>query len=147
MAFQVVEDPALAQQEKVAEKRREEAFSAEPMWNGRPLIWSISRESLFYAQRHAVGARDISEVIADIDAFFADAIRILWLCTHTPDDWRGLRTDLMGWQETMEKWADENITTKQKSSAVLTAWKILENTWEVTHETAKEPGARTQGKP
>lgn len=144
----VYEDPELAamtrEREEQAEKRREEAFQAEPEWNGQPLVWSISKESLFYALRQANGARELADVLQDIDAFFADAIRIIYLSLHGPEDWRAWRSDLVLWQEKIEAWADANITRAQRVAAVMCGWKVLELAWENRHEVAVDPARKGQ---
>ena len=77
----ITEDPDLA-----AQTAREDAFtSEEPTWQGQPLHpYSSGRESLFTQLRAAAGAPPLREAIADTDSFFPDAIRVIYLCSHTP---------------------------------------------------------------
>lgn len=133
------EDPALAQREREEEKAREEAFQAEPEWNGQPLEWTISKESLFYSLRQSVGAPEITTVIADIDAFLADAIRIIYLSLHSPADWRAHRPNMITWQEHIDQWADKNIAQNQRVELIVTAWKLLDLAGANRHEPATDP--------
>lgn len=135
------DDPAIAAREKESEAARDQAFHFAPVWKGRPLTWSISRESLFYSLREAVGARALWQTLADLDAFFADAIRILYLCSHTPEQWRHHRADPMLWQEEIERWADEAIAPTERQEATMTAFRLLDRAWENQHESASNEKA------
>lgn len=74
-----VPDPA-------AEATREAAFDAAPSWHGRPLLpFSSSRKSLFLQHRLAMGAPELSKCMRDLDAFFADAVRLIFLCSYAPE--------------------------------------------------------------
>jgi hypothetical protein len=139
----VTEDPDLA-----AMKDREEAFaSEEPTWQGKPLLpYTSSREVLFTQLRAAGGAPPLRESIASTDEFFPDAIRILYLCSHTPEDWREHRGNTGAWLEHIEAWADEAIALSQKAEAAATAMNILSRAYSGEHvpvsRHGKTPGAK-----
>jgi len=139
----VTEDPDLA-----AQTAREEAFSSEePTWLGQPLHpYSSGRESLFVQLRAAAGAPPLRDVIADTDSFFPDAIRILYLVSHRPEDWREHRGNVAGWLEQIEEWADGAIPLSQKAAAAATAINILSRAYSGEHipvsRHGKTPGAK-----
>ncbi|MFT3991057.1 MAG: hypothetical protein QM680_06560 [Luteolibacter sp.] len=138
-----VEDPELNQRQEAEEKQREEAFYSEFMWKGKELQpFSSGRESLFHQIRLAAGAPDFASVLDDVDAFLADAIRILYLCSCEPQDWRHLRSTPLLWQEEIENWGDFFVPNNEKAQAVLLAMQILEKAYLNRHEPAPETGAR-----
>jgi hypothetical protein len=92
------------------EHEREQAFNSEPEWKGKPLQpFAVSRKGLFYQQRLAVGAPDLSDVLGDTSAFIADAIRILFYCSHHPSEYLHLRSKPLVLQTAIDKWGDEQI--------------------------------------
>lgn len=91
---------------------REEAFQSEPEWKGRLLQpFSFSRKALFYQLRLAMGAPDLGTALSDGSAFLADAIRILFICSHDPADYRALRSKPALLQEHIDEWGDGQITS------------------------------------
>jgi len=130
------------------EKEREEAYYDEPEWNGVVLQpFSVSRESFFDQHRVAVGAPSISKILESSSyAFVADAIRILYLCSHHPKEWRSLRSQPELLQERMEEWADENIKPGQELDAVTVALKIFNGSQVNQAESipSGEPGAEDE---
>jgi hypothetical protein len=65
-----------------------------------------SRHALFTQHRLAVGAPSLELCVNDTNAFFADALRILWLCAHDPAVWSGLRRDPAAMERAICEWAD-----------------------------------------
>jgi hypothetical protein len=126
----VTEDPDLA-----AQTAREESFTSEdPTWQGKPLHpYSSGRESLFIQLRAAAGAPPLSQAVATTDDFFPDAIRVLYLCSHTPEEWREHRRDTSAWLEHVEAWADGAIPLSQKADAAATAMNILSRAYSGEH--------------
>lgn len=144
----VVDDPDLAKPtESTASEARENAFLSVPGdWNGIPLRpYSSGRESLFSQLRHQAGAPPVNQALDDIDAFFPDAIRILWLCTHDPADWRQHRRDPGVWQEIMEQWADDHIPLARKGEAIMVAMNILTEAYTNRHEPVSSSHAAPRG--
>lgn len=96
-----------------AERAREEAFVFEPVWKlrdedaGVPVVFSFSKEALFWELRKAMGAPDFSECWKGLESFTGDAARIVWLGIHAPVDYRDVRGNLMALQERIEEWLDE----------------------------------------
>jgi hypothetical protein len=77
-------------------------------WRGAKLHpFNSSRVSLFGQHRLAVGSPSLQLCLDDVDAFLADALRILWLCSHTPDDWAALRCSPSELQLVIDRWCDE----------------------------------------
>lgn len=68
--------------------------------------FSFARSSLFAQHRLAMGAPSLRLVVEDVDAFLGDALRILWLCSHGPEDWAELRSSPPQLQVVMDNWAD-----------------------------------------
>lgn len=131
----VIEDPAIQAAADHDQEAREAAFLAVPEWHGVPLVpFSSGRESLFSMLRYLAVAPALETVVDDADAFFPDAIRILYLCSHQPEDWRALRRDPLLWQERIEAWADAAIPLHQKGEALLLAMQILGDAYRNRHE-------------
>lgn len=119
------------------EREREQAFDASFRWGGRVLKpFSSSRKSLFLQQRVAMGAPDLGKCLADIDGFLADAARILFLCSHDPDEeienerdgWGVLRADSFRLQMVMDLWTDKHIPAGKEAEAVQLAYRIYAST-------------------
>lgn len=138
----VVMDDAAFEEE---ERAREEAFHGEPVWKGAVLQpFSIGRESFFYQQRAAVGAPPLEVLMVNENAFLADAIRILYLCSHEPKQYRHLRSRPAVLQERMEEWADAEIRTPEEQlEAVTVALRVFNGSHENEAESVPsgEPGA------
>ena len=116
-------------------KDREAAFDAEFAWRGAPLHpFSIDRESLFSEVRLANGAPPIVKTSADFDGFLADALRILFICSHTKDDFRPLRRDPIAFQEAIDAWAVENVARGEQSAAITLGIEIYVSSFATEHE-------------
>jgi len=104
---------------------RQKAFDAAFEWHGIPLHpYSSSRESLFSQHRLSMGAPALQSCMEDMDAFAADAHRILWLCSHTPRDWSILRVDPAALQCAIDTWADQHIPLRESLAASTLALEI-----------------------
>ena len=126
-------DPAAAATD---ERKRQAAFDADGTWQGRPLNpFSISRETLFLQLRTAAGAPGIYQAMMDGEAWFGDAVRILWLCLHGPADWRDLRGEPIRLQEAIDAWADEHIPRGAKPDLVMLTIRL----WNDSQINAHEP--------
>ena len=121
---------------ELAQQERDTAFEAEhtwPIWNAALKTWvpvalhgySSGREALFYKLRAADGALPLSKTLEQLTTFLADAIKILWLCSHEPADWRGLRGDLPAFLEAVESWGDCNVPRSKQVEAVNLALRIF----------------------
>lgn len=126
------------------EVEREEAFGSEPVWNGVLLYpFSITRESIFYSLRAKMGAPSLSSVNEDPENFLADAMRILWLCSHDKEEIRPLRMNALVMQEAIEEWAEKTIPYERQLEASLLAMRIFNHSVinrPTTVEDGKSPG-------
>jgi len=120
---------------EAAQQERDTAFDAEhtwPIWNAALNTWepvvlngySSGREALFYKLRAADGSLPLSRTLEQLTTFLSDAIRILWLCSHEPQDWRALRSDLTLFLEAIEAWGDVNVPRSKHVEAVNLALQI-----------------------
>lgn len=137
------QDPAAAPATTEArdESERQLAFDSAFEWHGVPLLpFSSSRSGLFAALRLAMGAPPLSSCIDDMDAFEGDAHRILWLCTHTPQDWSILRTSPAALQAAVDIWADEHVHPAESLKASTTALRIYFASRRNEHESAPVAG-------
>lgn len=122
-------------QDQAGTERRQAAFDAEFRWRGKTLHgFSISREVLFLQLRVAVGAAPIYAAARDGEGWLPDAMRILWLCCHGPEDWGPLRAEPQRLQEEIERWAESNITRAER----VTLWGLTLRIWNASQENAHE---------
>ena len=123
------------------EKERQQAFDSAFAWHGRELLpFSSSRYGLFAQHRLAVGAPDLQKCLDDLDAFFPDACRLLWLCSHPPEAWSRLRCEPELLQQEIDRWSDENIACHESGAAVLLAFRVYAASRVNEHETAPSSG-------
>lgn len=123
---------------------RQGAFDTEFFWKDAagtqvPLqAFGSGRESLWLQLRNAVGAPGLAFVMNDIDAFFADACRILFLCLHRPEEFRHLRGNPGEFQEAIEEWTDRAIPrgSNLRLDATLLALRIVNQSNVNRHEPA-----------
>ena len=121
----VFHDPAAPEETAADLRERQAAFDAEFVWDDKPLFaYTSSRDSLFLQLRVSMGAPSLEAVMRDIDAFQADAIRILWLCHHAPDDWAQLRMSPHKLQARIDEWGDTHIPRHKAPEAVALAINI-----------------------
>jgi hypothetical protein len=112
---------------------------------GNPLEpYGSGRESLFVQLRAAAGAPPLRDTVGTTDDFFPDAIRILYLCSHTPEDWREHRRDPARWLEHVEAWAETAIPLSMKADAASCAMNILSRAYSGEHIPVSRHG-RTPG--
>lgn len=130
------------------EARREAAFDASHTWRGRTLLpFSSSRKSLFLQHRVAMGAPDLSQCMKDLDGFLADAIRIIFLCSYTPEapihangeGWSRLRCQPHLLQAAMDEWADRHLLPGTEHTAVMLGYQIYAASLANRHEPAPPP--------
>lgn len=123
---------------------RQGAFDSEFEWHGKRLHpFSSSREALFSQHRLSMGAPELQRCLDDLDGFFADAARIIWICSHTNEDWGVLRCSPSDLQNTIDNWCDENIQPYETSAATLRAYKIYAASFRNQHTAA--PSTRKEG--
>ncbi len=130
------EDPELT----AAATARRDAENAVYKWRGKvlPYPFSIARETLFYSLRVAAGAPSFQSLMTQQMAFLGDALRILFLCSHAPEQFEHLRSDPMQFIHAIEKWGDTNVTRDENVELVTLAWKIFND----SNVTAAQPVPR-----
>lgn len=117
--------PDAPDEEAIDEREREAAFAHQATWAGRPLQpFSISRSACWLQHRVALGAPDLATCLRDLDAFLADAGRILWLCSVSPAEFAALRGNPAAMQAAIDAWMDEHIQPGQQAEATLAAFRI-----------------------
>ena len=130
---------AVTSDDTTDERERQQAFDAEFEWHGKTLLpWSSSRDSLFSQQRLAMAAPSLAACLEDTDAFVADAHRILWLCSHTPQDWSVLRVSPAALQNAIDAWADEHVPIREAYLASSKALEIYLASRRNQHESAPQ---------
>jgi hypothetical protein len=111
--------------ELAAERDREAAFAAQHTWRAKTLRpFSMSRKACWLQHRLSMGAPDLRRCLADLDAFFADACRILWLCSVHHEEFEAVRNHPASMQEAIDKWTDAQIEEGQQAEATLIAFQI-----------------------
>jgi len=116
----------IAQEDPHAEADREDAFSHDPVWNGQPLHGlSIERYTVFVSQRLSMGAPSLYLALQDGNAFYPDALRILWLCSVPPETITALRKDPDAMQAAIDQWAAEHAPIPTAGKAIVTAIEIF----------------------
>lgn len=84
-----------------------QAYEFEPLWQGNPLeAFTLGRQSL--AEELATYRMPLGKAGAANEAYMPNVWAVLWLCTHTPQEWRVLRTQPLIWWEQIEAWAEEH---------------------------------------
>ena len=94
------------------EMEREEAFQVPGVrWNDKKLLpFTMARKAFFLSWRTAMGAPSLALCFAgDADAFLADALRLIFLCSQSPEKLEDLRYDLRKMQAACDAWADECV--------------------------------------
>ena len=127
-----------------AEDAREDAFSAEFHWDGailHPL--SLERYNIFVTQRLAMGAPSLGDALRDGGAFFPDALRLLWLCSHTADVIQRLRRDPDAMQAAIEAWAAAAAPLSRCEEIIGIGLAIFNSAFESRHEA--RPSSRAGG--
>jgi hypothetical protein len=138
--------PVLSFTDPDAQADREDAFSADPEWNGQPLqAFSVERYSVFVSQRVSIGAPSLYQALRDGNAFYPDALRILWLCSQPPAVIQSLRRDPEAMQAAIEAWAATHAPVHLAATATTTALRIFNDAQLNRHESrhSNAPAART----
>lgn len=114
-----------------AEMEREEAFQVPGVrWDDRALLpFSMARRAYFLSWRAAFGAPPLLVLFqAEADAFLEDALRMVFLCSKSPEELEGLRYDLRRMQAACDAWADECVKVEDVSAVINAALKLWNGT-------------------
>ncbi len=125
---------------------RERAFDGAFFWNGEELHgFSIDRYGVFVSHRVAMGAPRLGVVLGDPDAFFADALRILYLCSVEASLIRRLAREPEALEEAIYAWAGQAVPMNRRYEAEQVAIEIFNSVYVNQHEPAAPSGGRTHG--
>ena len=121
------EDDVIDQQlADAAAAERQTAVLTTHAWQGTPLQpFSIRRETLYFRLRTLNDSLPIHLVRKHPESFLQEAIILLWLCLHTPEDWNPMRGNAALLMEQIEQWADEHLTRADQMPAIEIALQIL----------------------
>ena len=141
----------LLARDPAAEAEREAAFDDAFEFQGRTLLpFSSSRKSLWLQHRVAMGAPNLDATLKDLDAFYADALRILFLCSFQPDQpvndrtpsWTRLRADAWALQAAIDAWGESLHLEGTEHEATVLAYRIYASSLVNRHTVAPAaPGA------
>lgn len=121
----VTMDDAPPPEVAVHEQQRAAAYDAVHMWEGRPLHpYSEARERLFHRLSAADVPLPLSAELRDLDAYASQAVKILYLCAHAPQEFRHLRGDTGAFLEAIDQWGEEHVPRVKTIEAVTLALKI-----------------------
>jgi hypothetical protein len=81
-----------------------------------------------------MGAPAIGEALRDGAAFYPDAQRILWLCSHGESAIQSLRRDPAAMQTAVEQWAATHVPIPRSAEAVNIALRIFNSAYETRHQ-------------
>jgi hypothetical protein len=124
------------------ERERLAAFDGEFSWKGTRLIaLPISRKATFLQHRVAMGAPPLERVLADVDAFLLDALRIIYLCAVDPAEWIIDRGNAQALQTRMDAWADKHVLPGEEVSATLLGFQLYSASHRNRHDTAPSTSA------
>jgi hypothetical protein len=122
----IAADEAGAEIERAAEERREQAFDANHEWHGTKLhAWTVGREQLYFRLRAVDAAVPLHVALQNPESFLGDAIKILYLCSHEPREWRDLLTDVRAFVEAINVWAEDHVKRDEQSDVIDLANRIL----------------------
>lgn len=96
-------------------------------WHGKKLApFAIDREGDWRAHRAALGAPELVKVFGE--AFLSDALRILFFCSHEPEQWLAAG-DSIALEKRIRAWAAENIAAGEQSAATILAIEIFNSAY------------------
>lgn len=135
----LADDTADLALEDDALRQRSAAYDAAFEWQGRPLQpYSITRESLYYLLRPPT---PLQTAMRRPETFLADALIVLYLCSHTSEQWQSFRDDLPRFHAAVEAWADAHVPSSLGVEAISLSLKIINaaaSTRAVARPTGKE---------
>jgi hypothetical protein len=122
----IMEDDGGDELEAAAAQRRADAFDAVYEWHGKELYpWTIGREQQYFKLRAADTAVPLHVALRHPETFLGDAIKVLYLMHHLPEEWRALRMDIAAFVEAIDAWSEENIPRHEQSEAIDLALRVV----------------------
>lgn len=119
----VLEDTAV---EAAEEQLRDEAYAGEYVWLGQTLLpLTPSVKGLWEQLCAADGSGDVMLRYASLEAFGPSASKILFLLTHKPESYQGLRRDLGAFVRAIDVWWDETVGFAELVEASALALKVV----------------------
>jgi len=111
---------------EAAAAERQTAVLSSHHWRGTTLHpFSIRRETLYFRLRALNDSLPIHLVRKHPESFLQEAIILLWLCLHTPEDWNPMRGNAALLMEQIEHWADTHLQRADQMAAIELALQIL----------------------
>ena len=128
--------------EKPAVTREQEAFQS-PGFAWKDIALSplaIDREAAWHLHRHLMGAPALSDIISDSLACTPDALRVLWFCSHAPEDWmtmggKGAAQRAHRIESRINEWARDHVSGSEIAACVSLFYEILNS----AHSTRATP--------
>lgn len=136
----IVEEDDIAGEllEVTAAQARQAAYHAAHAWRGVPLKkFSIGREALYHRLRGVDAPVPLQVMMQHPAAFLGDAVKILYLCHHEPEQWQPLLASVPRFLQAIDEWAEAAIPRSLQSEAVTLALRILNEG--TTTEAVPEP--------
>jgi hypothetical protein len=141
-----VYDDEMGSDQVMADEVRKDAFEVGGVrWRELPLLpFSIARKSYFLAWRTAMGAPPMGLLFAaDALGFLGDALRLIFLCSRTPEELERLRYDLRVMQAACDAWADEVIRPGEELEVVGVGLRLWNGTTVTQHAVQVDPDVAT----
>lgn len=122
----LVSDTEGQQIEAQAQQQREKAYDGIYHWQEKPLEpFSIGREALYLQLRSMNAAVPLEVAVRHPESFLGDAILILFLCSHRPENLASVRHDFTAFFVAIDAWAEQNIPRRMATQAIGLALQIL----------------------
>jgi hypothetical protein len=119
----VLEDTAVEMEE---ERGREEAYAGVYVWKEKELMpLTPSVKGLWEQLCAADGQGDVMLRYASLEAFGPSASKILFLLTHKPESYQGLRRDLGAFVRAIDVWWDETVGFGELVDSCALALKVV----------------------
>ena len=83
-----------------------------------------AREGLFHRLCEADVPLPPLKELQNLDAFFPAAVKLLYLCSHKPEEFRDLRGDTGRFLEAIDAWGNVNVPREKRGEAVTLALRI-----------------------
>lgn len=138
-------DTEIIDDDSAPDQVREEAFqNAKVQWKSRELLpFSMAKKSYFLSWRAAMGAPALITLFqSDALGFLGDALRLVFLCSRTPEELESLRYDLRKMQAACDEWTDANVAEGEENEIVTAGLRLWNGTSVTQHAVQVDPDTR-----